>query len=193
MVLIIQSTQSTYWQVDTSHWNSFQSNISINIIKYTYNSIELKLTVDYTSIELKCRFCRRRILIHKNQSRLWHEDRSRVRVSKRQSWSIGHVSRIVTTFWSCRALFVRFHELWTALCSRSENVGRVTACYKLILFLQVILTFYNVPFCFFRYAELQTYTQLDSQPIDGGHCDIIVEKPTVFMKLDAGMSEKNDL
>lgn len=48
-------------------------------------------------------------------------------------------------------------------------------------------------FFFFRYAELQTYTQLDSQPIDGGHCDIIVEKPTVFMKLDAGMSEKNDL
>lgn len=38
------------------------------------------------------------------------------------------------------------------------------------------------------YAELQTYTQLDSQPIDGGHCDIIVEKPTVFMKLDAGVN-----
>lgn len=42
---------------------------------------------------------------------------------------------------------------------------------------------------FLRYAELQTYTQLDSQPIEGGHCDVIVEKPTVFMKLDAGRSE----
>ena len=37
-----------------------------------------------------------------------------------------------------------------------------------------------------RYAELQTYTELDFQPIEDGHCDVIVEKPTVFMKLDAG-------
>lgn len=79
------------------------------------------------------------------------------------------------------------------LCSRLENVGRVTALQINNIFTSHILTFYNVSFCFFRYAELQTYTQLDSQPIDGGHCDIIVEKPTVFMKLDAGMSEKNDL
>lgn len=46
-------------------------------------------------------------------------------------------------------------------------------------------------FCFFlRYAELQTYTALDFQPTEEKHCDIIVEKPTVFMKLDAGMSVK---
>lgn len=39
---------------------------------------------------------------------------------------------------------------------------------------------------FGRYAELQTYTELDFHPIQDGHCDIIIEKPTVFMKLDAG-------
>lgn len=37
-----------------------------------------------------------------------------------------------------------------------------------------------------RYAELQTYSALDSDPIENGHCDVIVDKPTVFMKLDAG-------
>lgn len=41
-----------------------------------------------------------------------------------------------------------------------------------------------------RYAELQTYTTLDFQPTEEKHCDIIVEKPTIFMKLDAGMSVK---
>ncbi|KAG8007457.1 EGF domain-specific O-linked N-acetylglucosamine transferase, partial [Nibea albiflora] len=30
------------------------------------------------------------------------------------------------------------------------------------------------------YAELQTYTELDFNPIEDGHCDIIVEKPTSF-------------
>lgn len=44
----------------------------------------------------------------------------------------------------------------------------------------------DVMCCFFRYAELQTYTELDFNPIEDGYCDIIVEKPTVFMKLDAG-------
>uniref|UniRef100_A0A8D3AGN7 EGF domain-specific O-linked N-acetylglucosamine transferase n=1 Tax=Scophthalmus maximus TaxID=52904 RepID=A0A8D3AGN7_SCOMX len=38
------------------------------------------------------------------------------------------------------------------------------------------------------YAELQTYTELDFHPIEDGHCDIIIEKPTVFMKLDAGVN-----
>ncbi|XP_037831229.1 EGF domain-specific O-linked N-acetylglucosamine transferase isoform X3 [Kryptolebias marmoratus] len=38
------------------------------------------------------------------------------------------------------------------------------------------------------YAELQTYTELDFHPIKDGHCDIIIEKPTVFMKLDAGVN-----
>lgn len=39
---------------------------------------------------------------------------------------------------------------------------------------------------FHRYAELQTYTELNFQPIDEEHCDLIVDKPTIFMKLDAG-------
>uniref|UniRef100_A0A673AIC8 EGF domain-specific O-linked N-acetylglucosamine transferase n=1 Tax=Sphaeramia orbicularis TaxID=375764 RepID=A0A673AIC8_9TELE len=38
------------------------------------------------------------------------------------------------------------------------------------------------------YAELQTYTELDFHPMDDGHCDIIIEKPTIFMKLDAGVN-----
>lgn len=38
------------------------------------------------------------------------------------------------------------------------------------------------------YAELQTYTELDFHPIEDGHCDLVIEKPTVFMKLDAGVN-----
>uniref|UniRef100_A0AAQ5X0W5 EGF domain-specific O-linked N-acetylglucosamine (GlcNAc) transferase n=1 Tax=Amphiprion ocellaris TaxID=80972 RepID=A0AAQ5X0W5_AMPOC len=38
------------------------------------------------------------------------------------------------------------------------------------------------------YAELQTYKELDFDPIEDGHCDIIIDKPTVFMKLDAGVN-----
>lgn len=41
--------------------------------------------------------------------------------------------------------------------------------------------------CWFRrYAELQTYTELDFNPMEEDYCDLIIEKPTVFMKLDAG-------
>ncbi|XP_027011599.2 EGF domain-specific O-linked N-acetylglucosamine transferase isoform X2 [Tachysurus fulvidraco] len=38
------------------------------------------------------------------------------------------------------------------------------------------------------FAELQTYTELDFHPIEDGHCDVIIERPTVFMKLDAGVN-----
>ncbi|XP_014343462.1 EGF domain-specific O-linked N-acetylglucosamine transferase isoform X2 [Latimeria chalumnae] len=38
------------------------------------------------------------------------------------------------------------------------------------------------------FAELQTYFQLDFQPIEDGKCDLIIEKPTYFMKLDAGVN-----
>lgn len=37
-----------------------------------------------------------------------------------------------------------------------------------------------------RFAELQTYSELDFHPLDDGHCDVIIDRPTVFMKLDAG-------
>ncbi|KAJ7998974.1 hypothetical protein DPEC_G00210560 [Dallia pectoralis] len=38
------------------------------------------------------------------------------------------------------------------------------------------------------FAELQTYTELGFNPADGDHCDIVMEKPTVIMKLDAGVN-----
>uniref|UniRef100_A0A3Q2E4Z0 EGF domain-specific O-linked N-acetylglucosamine transferase n=1 Tax=Cyprinodon variegatus TaxID=28743 RepID=A0A3Q2E4Z0_CYPVA len=38
------------------------------------------------------------------------------------------------------------------------------------------------------YAELQTYSELNFHPIEDGHCDVIIEKPTIFMKLDAGVN-----
>lgn len=44
---------------------------------------------------------------------------------------------------------------------------------------------------FLRFAELQTYTELDFNPLEDGHCDIIIDRPTVFMKLDAGNYNNN--
>ncbi|XP_032064387.1 EGF domain-specific O-linked N-acetylglucosamine transferase [Thamnophis elegans] len=38
------------------------------------------------------------------------------------------------------------------------------------------------------FAELQTYTEMSSRPLEDGSCDVIVEKPTYFMKLDAGVN-----
>lgn len=38
------------------------------------------------------------------------------------------------------------------------------------------------------FAELQTYSSLTFRPIDDGHCDVIIEKPTYIMKLDAGVN-----
>nr|XP_027787730.1 EGF domain-specific O-linked N-acetylglucosamine transferase [Marmota flaviventris]XP_027787731.1 EGF domain-specific O-linked N-acetylglucosamine transferase [Marmota flaviventris]XP_027787732.1 EGF domain-specific O-linked N-acetylglucosamine transferase [Marmota flaviventris] len=38
------------------------------------------------------------------------------------------------------------------------------------------------------FAELRTYTQLNFRPIEDGKCDIVIEKPTYFMKLDAGIN-----
>lgn len=38
------------------------------------------------------------------------------------------------------------------------------------------------------FAELQTYSELDFHPLDDGHCDVIIDRPTVFMKLDAGVN-----
>ncbi|XP_007893393.2 EGF domain-specific O-linked N-acetylglucosamine transferase isoform X1 [Callorhinchus milii] len=38
------------------------------------------------------------------------------------------------------------------------------------------------------FAELQTYSELNFQPIEDGNCDLIIEKPTYFMKLDAGVN-----
>uniref|UniRef100_F7ISS2 EGF domain-specific O-linked N-acetylglucosamine transferase n=1 Tax=Callithrix jacchus TaxID=9483 RepID=F7ISS2_CALJA len=38
------------------------------------------------------------------------------------------------------------------------------------------------------FAELQSYTQLNFRPIQDAKCDIVIEKPTYFMKLDAGVN-----
>lgn len=39
-----------------------------------------------------------------------------------------------------------------------------------------------------RFAELQMYSELDFHPMDDGHCDVIIDRPTIFMKLDAGVN-----
>ncbi|XP_069499899.1 EGF domain-specific O-linked N-acetylglucosamine transferase isoform X2 [Ambystoma mexicanum] len=38
------------------------------------------------------------------------------------------------------------------------------------------------------FAELQSFSALGFRPIEDGKCDLIVEKPTIFMKLDAGVN-----
>ncbi|KAJ7411134.1 EGF domain-specific O-linked N-acetylglucosamine transferase [Willisornis vidua] len=38
------------------------------------------------------------------------------------------------------------------------------------------------------FAELQTFTALDFKPLEDEKCDIVIEKPTYFMKLDAGVN-----
>lgn|SRR6218665_379567 len=38
----------------------------------------------------------------------------------------------------------------------------------------------------FRFAELQEYQSLDFRPIEDKKCDLILNKPTIFIKLDAG-------
>jgi hypothetical protein len=36
-------------------------------------------------------------------------------------------------------------------------------------------------------VQIEKYSSLSFHPINDGHCDVIVEKPTYFMKLDASM------
>ena len=38
----------------------------------------------------------------------------------------------------------------------------------------------------FRMNQVEKYSSLPFHPIKDGHCDVVVEKPTYFMKLDAG-------
>ena len=39
-----------------------------------------------------------------------------------------------------------------------------------------------------RIVEIERYSSLPFHPINDGHCDVIVDKPTYFMKLDASKS-----
>ncbi|XP_064013133.1 EGF domain-specific O-linked N-acetylglucosamine transferase isoform X2 [Pogoniulus pusillus] len=38
------------------------------------------------------------------------------------------------------------------------------------------------------FAELQTFTALNFRPLEDEQCDVVIEKPTYFMKLDAGVN-----
>ncbi|ELU12341.1 hypothetical protein CAPTEDRAFT_168806 [Capitella teleta] len=38
------------------------------------------------------------------------------------------------------------------------------------------------------YAELEKYTQLSSDPFEEKTCEVIIDKPTIFIKLDAGVN-----
>nr|XP_056715270.1 EGF domain-specific O-linked N-acetylglucosamine transferase isoform X3 [Euleptes europaea] len=38
------------------------------------------------------------------------------------------------------------------------------------------------------FAELQTYTELNTSPMEDGSCDVVIDKPTYFMKFDAGVN-----
>ena len=40
---------------------------------------------------------------------------------------------------------------------------------------------------FGRFAELENYSYLKQNPIESGMCDIVLQKPTYFIKLDAGL------
>ena len=39
---------------------------------------------------------------------------------------------------------------------------------------------------FARFAELEHFTSLPDKPIQAGNCDVVIQRPTIFMKLDAG-------
>lgn len=38
----------------------------------------------------------------------------------------------------------------------------------------------------FRFAELEHYDAVPFKPIEDGECDVVFDKPTILMKLDAG-------
>ncbi|XP_023056021.1 EGF domain-specific O-linked N-acetylglucosamine transferase isoform X2 [Piliocolobus tephrosceles] len=65
------------------------------------------------------------------------------------------------------------------MCSRYLQYCRATNLY---------LDLRNIKRNHDRFAELQSYTQLNFTPIEDAKCDIVIEKPTYFMKLDAGVN-----
>jgi len=38
----------------------------------------------------------------------------------------------------------------------------------------------------FRFAELEQYSELDFASLESAGCDVILDKPTILIKLDAG-------
>lgn len=53
---------------------------------------------------------------------------------------------------------------------------------SLVVIPKIILLF------IFRLNELEDFASLSFQPSQSKHCDVVVKKPTIFMKLDAGLS-----
>lgn len=41
-------------------------------------------------------------------------------------------------------------------------------------------------FSYARFAELEHFTSRPDKPIQAGNCDVVIQRPTIFMKLDAG-------
>ena len=46
---------------------------------------------------------------------------------------------------------------------------------------------------FFRLNQIEDFTSLPFHPLHDKHCDIVVEKPSFFMKLDAGLFRNDHL
>ena len=68
-----------------------------------------------------------------------------------------------------------------------EQLDRYSYDFKGFLFYKVYhfcINFTN------RFAELEHYTSLPFKPIQAGKCDVVIEKPTILMKLDAGNYHK---
>ena len=75
-------------------------------------------------------------------------------------------------------LYHRFAELlkrYAELLRRyAELLHRYAELNKIVLFI------------LHRYAELNAYTELGFRPLESKKCDIVITKPTILMKLDAG-------
>lgn len=52
----------------------------------------------------------------------------------------------------------------------------------------MIIISFIIEISVFRYAELEHFTSLPFKPLTSKHCDIVIDKPVWFMKLDAGKS-----
>uniref|UniRef100_A0A8C9THG2 EGF domain-specific O-linked N-acetylglucosamine transferase n=1 Tax=Scleropages formosus TaxID=113540 RepID=A0A8C9THG2_SCLFO len=80
-------------------------------------------------------------------------------------------------------LYFSLHVYMSLLNSSAGGVGG----FFFILVRSVLRRHFTV-FLYDRFAELQTYTSLKFDPIEEGQCDLVVERPTIFMKLDAGVN-----
>ena len=52
----------------------------------------------------------------------------------------------------------------------------------LLMMIFILMNFFSCA----RFAELEHFTSLPDKPIQAGNCDVVIQRPTIFMKLDAG-------